>query len=120
MSDRLADCYRSVLSAQLVLMVLAGIVAVIFFSVWHGLSVTYGAFLALANTWLAHRSVVRASSLAYKKADIGMLPIVGGLVMRLALFAGGIMIGAIIGNLVLPSILVGFFVLQPAYLACKT
>ena len=118
-NDKLARCFRQVVSAQVVLACLA--ISVVWLSVGSvaALSSLLGSVLALSNTWITQRSIQKSSELAYASPDMSMLPVFSGLIQRLVLFSAGMLVGILVFHLLPLYILTGFIVLQLGYLACK-
>lgn len=119
MSDRLSQCFKQVVLAQLLISGSSFAVVAIFFDLDHGAAVVLGASLAIVNTLLSRRSIQRASELAYQKPDMSMLPIFSGLIQRLMVFAAGFAAGVVWLSLAPLPILIGFILAQFGYLACK-
>ena len=102
-----------------VLLLTGFLVASMVFSTLHGLATVLGGGLAILNTILARRSIVRASKLAYTQPDVGMLPVFSGLLQRIFVFAAGFTGGVLVLGLMPLPIIVGFVLVQLGYLACK-
>ena len=119
MTDRLAGCFKQVVVMQLGLLLMTFIVASLAFSIWHGLATALGGGLAILNTVLARRSIIRASKLAYTQPDVGMLPVFSGLLQRIFVFAAGFAGGVMLLGLPPLPVIAGFVLVQLGYLACK-
>lgn len=119
MPDRLGACFKQVLLAQLGLLLAGFLVASLVFSALHGAATLLGGCLAILNTILAKRSIIRASKLAYTQPEVGMLPVFSGLLQRIFAFAAGFAGGVLILGLMPLAILIGFALVQLGYLACK-
>ena len=118
-NDKLARCFRQVVSAQVVLACLAISVVWLLVGSVAALSSLLGSVLALSNTWITQRSIQKSSELAYASPDMSMLPVFSGLIQRLVLFSAGMLVGILVFHLLPLYILTGFIVLQLGYLACK-
>lgn len=119
MSDKLAGCFKQVMLAQAGLLFVSALVLSLVFSLNHGLASAFGASLAMFNTMIARRSIVRASELAYTQPDVVMLPVFSGLVQRLLVFAAGFAVGVLVWGLLPLPMLAGFALTQFGYLACR-
>ena len=119
MSDRLASCFKQVIVTQLGLTLATILVTSLVFSTWHGLAAALGGGLAMLNTSLARRSIIRASQLAYTQPDVGMLPVFSGLLQRVFVFAAGFAGGVLLLGLPPLPVIVGFVLVQLGYLACR-
>ena len=119
MSDRLASCFKQVVTTQLGLLLVTFAVASLAFGVGHGLATALGGGLAILNTVLARRSIIRASKLAYTRPDVGMLPVFSGLLQRIFVFAAGFVGGVLLLGLPPLPVIAGFVLAQLGYLACK-
>ena len=119
MSDKLSSCFKQVMLAQAGLLFVSALVLSLVFSLNHGLASAFGASLAMFNTMIARRSIVRASELAYTQPDVVMLPVFSGLVQRLLVFAAGFAVGALVWGLLPLPMLAGFALTQFGYLACR-
>lgn len=119
MSDRLSRCFKQVILAQLLISGLCFLLALVFYSQRDGLAVLLGGALAVINTMVSKRSILRASQLAYQQPDMGMLPVFSGLIQRLVVFAAGFSGGILLFNLAPLPILIAFGLAQLGYLACK-
>ncbi len=119
MSGKLSGCFKQVMLAQLGLLLVSALVLSLVFSLNHGLASAFGASLAMFNTILARRSIVKASELAYTQPDVVMLPVFSGLVQRLIVFAAGFAGGVLLWGLLPLPILAGFALTQFGYLACR-
>ena len=119
MSGKLSGCFKQVMLAQLGLLFVSALVSSLVFSLNHGLASAFGASLAMFNTILARRSIVKASELAYTQPDVVMLPVFSGLVQRLIVFAAGFAGGVLLWGLLPLPILAGFALTQFGYLACR-
>lgn len=121
--DKLKRCYRQVLSAQLVLTVVAMLITAGFKGVDAVLAALLGAGLAIVNTWLGRRSIEKSSQLAYRSPGrapgVGMVPVFVGLVQRLVLFTAGLAVGLVWWQLNPLAILGTFMLVQLGYFACK-
>ena len=119
MTDRLSDCFKRVVTTQLGLLLVTFLVASLGFSTGHGLAAALGGGLAILNTVLARRSIIRASKLAYTQPDVGMLPVFSGLLQRIFVFAAGFAGGVLLLGLPPLPVIAGFVLVQLGYLACK-
>ena len=119
MTDRLAVCFKQVVNTQLGLLLLAFIVASLLFDVARGLATVIGGGLAILNTVLARRSIIRASKLAYTQPDVGMLPVFSGLLSRIFVFAAGFAGGVLVLGMAPLAVIAGYAFVQLGYLACK-
>ena len=119
MTDRLASCFKQVLLAQLGLLLVAILLAGLVSGAVHALAATLGGGLAILNTVLARRSIIRASNLAYTQPDVGMLPVFSGLLQRVIVFAAGFAGGVLLLGLPPLPVIAGFILVQLGYLACK-
>ena len=119
MSDRMSRCFKQVILAQLGWLVVSTLLVSLIFSLAHGIAIAFGAGLAIVNTVLSRRSILRASELAYTQPDAAMLPVFSGLLQRLAVFAAGFAGGVLLWGLLPLPILIGFALAQLGYLACK-
>lgn len=118
-SDSLSRCFKQVVIAQFGLLVLGALCAGLFYGLVEGGSIVLGAGLAMLNTVLARRSILRSSELAYRRPDASMAPVFSGLVQRLIVFAAGFSGGVILMSLSPLPIVFGFALAQLGYLACK-
>ena len=119
MPDSLSRCFRQVVLTQLGILVVSVSTIGIVFGLNSGFSILLGASLAMLNTLLARRSILRSSELAYQQPDASMLPVFSGLLQRLIVFAAGFSGGVVILSLSPLPIVVGFGLAQLGYLACK-
>lgn len=119
MIDRLSRCFKQVLIAQLIILVLGALCSAVFLNMGFALAIAYGASLALLNTVLSKRSIQRAGELAYQQPDLSMMPVFTGLVQRIVLFAAGFASGVVLLGLLPIPVLIGFGLAQTGYLACK-
>jgi hypothetical protein len=119
MSGNLSGCFKQVMLAQAGLLLVSALVLSLAFSWNHGLASAFGAGLAMFNTILARRSIVKASKLAYTQPDVVMLPVFSGLVQRLLVFAVGFAVGVSLWSLLPLPLLAGFALTQFGYLACR-
>jgi hypothetical protein len=119
MSDHLSRCFVQVLKAQTGLMLAGSLFAGVVMSWHHGAALAFGASLAIFNTILSRRSILRASDLAYTQPEVGMLPIFSGLIQRLLVFAGGFVSGILLWGLLPLPLMIGFALAQAGYLACR-
>ena len=119
MADRLSGCFKQVIGTQAGLLLLGSLAAGLGYGLDHALAVALGAGLAMINTVIARRSIQRASELAYRQPDVGMLPVFSGLVQRLTIFAAGFAGGVLIAGLSPLPLLIGFLLAQLGYLACR-
>ena len=119
MSDSLSRCFKQVVIAQVGVLIASAGFSGLFYGLDAGASIAFGAALAMFNTILARRSILRSSELAYRQPDASMLPVFSGLIQRLIVFAGGFSTGVIVLSLQPLSIVIGFALAQFGYLACK-
>ena len=119
MPDSLSRCFKQVVIAQAGLLIVSAIFTGLFYGLYEGISIVFGAGLAMFNTILARRSILRSSELAYRQPDASMLPVFSGLIQRLIVFAGGFSAGVIILSLSPLPIVIGFALAQFGYLACR-
>lgn len=119
MPDLLSRCFKQVVMAQSGLLIVSAVLAGLFYGLQEGVSIAFGAGLAMFNTILARRSILRSSELAYRQPDASMLPVFSGLIQRLIVFAGGFSAGVMILSLQPLPIIIGFALAQFGYLACK-
>lgn len=119
MPDRMSSCFKQVILAQSGWLITGTLLASLVFSLDHGLATALGAALAIFNTILSRRSILRASELAYTQPEVGMLPVFSGLAQRLIVFAAGFAGGVLLWGLLPLPILIGFALAQLGYLACK-
>lgn len=87
------------------------------------LATLYGCLLGIANTLITARSVGRSSRAVEsglpEGSEVSLLPLYIGLVNKLLVIAGGIVLGAILLKLHPLYMVLGFAVLQAGYLACR-
>ncbi len=119
MPDLLSRCFKQVVIAQAGLLIASAIFTGLLSGMYEGVSIAFGAGLAMFNTILARRSISRSSELAYRQPDASMLPVFSGLIQRLIVFAGGFSAGVILLDLQPLPIVIGFALAQFGYLACK-
>ena len=119
MPDSLSRCFKRVVIIQSGLLIASSIFAGLFYGLVEGISIAFGAGLAMFNTILARRSILRSSELAYRQPDASMLPGFSGLIQRLIVFAGGFSAGVIMLSLQPLPIITGFALAQFGYLASK-
>lgn len=119
MSDRLAACFKQVVGTQLGLLLLASIAAALVFGLADGVAAALGGGLAILNTVLSRRSIIRASKLAYTQPDVGMFPVFSGLLLRIFVFAAGFAGSVLVLGMAPLLVIAGYVLVQLGYLACK-